>query len=116
MYHAVADHTACLWDANARSCDRQSYALPIDQGPLLWTWVNLNLSMDKWLHSYKVREDITYQFRNLMQPLEVSEWIINFIDTLLGIWLVIHAGIKVDLSWILNLWIWIQNFSFMKMQ
>ena len=57
------------------------------QGPILQTWPNLNPSMDKQLIHHKVWGEITYPFPN--------RWVIPS-HTFLGMWLLIHAGIKVD--------------------
>ena len=59
------------------------------------TWLNCNSNMDKKSHPLERLNEITYPFRH-GAAVEVWEWISNFIHTLLGIWLLIHAGIKVD--------------------
>ena len=44
----------------------------------------------------KVWDEITYQFLNFNgRTVEVYEWISNSSHILLGMWLLIHAGIKV---------------------
>ena len=54
-------------------------------GPLLLTWFKFNPNMD-----YKVWDEITYRF-----PVQFGNgWIISS-QTLLGMWFLIHVGIKV---------------------
>ena len=51
--------------------------------------------MCKYIH-YKLYNEITHPFPNFNgATVEVLEWISNFIHTLLGMWLLIHAGITV---------------------
>ena len=46
--------------------------------------------------SYNVLHEITYPFPNYNSwAIEVWEWVSNFIPQLLGMWLLIHAGINV---------------------
>ena len=53
--------------------------------------------MSNYIH-YKVWYEITYPSSNFkVAAIEVWEWIDNFIAHLLGMWLLIHAGIKVNL-------------------
>ena len=53
------------------------------------------MNMCKYIH-YKMYDEITYPFPNFNgATVEVLEWISNFIHTLLGMWLLIHAGITV---------------------
>ena len=43
-----------------------------------------------------VRDDLTYPFANLHGGnIEIWKWICKFIQHLLGMWLLIHAGIKI---------------------
>ena len=58
---------------------------------LTWipAWINDNIY-------YKVWDEIMYPFPNFSGiTAEGSEWISNYTHILLGMWLLIHAGIKV---------------------
>ena len=51
--------------------------------------------MDYYIH-YKVWNEITYAFPNLNRAtVEVWEWMTYFVHTLLGMRLLIRAGIKI---------------------
>ena len=66
------------------------------QDPLLLTWINFNPTWISIQIRYKMRDVITYPFPNFnAATVEFWEWISNFTDTLLGVWLLIRAGTKV---------------------
>ena len=61
-----------LWGISTADCR------PV--GPLLLTWFNSNLSMDKKLHYYEMWDEITYPFSNFNScTAEICKWITNFI-------------------------------------
>ena len=65
-------------------------------GALLLTWINFSPSMISNCIYHNVWDEITYPFPNFNGcTIEVLEWINNFISRWLGMWLLIHAGIKV---------------------
>ena len=67
-----------------------------DQGPLLLTWINFNLIMAKYYIHYKVMDGF-HPFLNFNSAtVEVWEWINNFTHTLMGMRLLIYAGIEVS--------------------
>ena len=62
-------------------------------GPLLFRWINFNLSMDKNNNEW---DEITYPFPNFNDRIvEFWESMSNFIPHFLGVWLFVHTGIKV---------------------
>ena len=66
------------------------------QSPLLSTWINFNPSMNKYLHQLK--SEIMFPSLNFNScTIEVWKWISDSSHSLLGMWLLIHAGIKVNL-------------------
>ena len=74
-----------LWSLDTLTlCDNLRYI----QGPRLPTWINANPSMDKLLHPLSSVDEITYSFPNFNGAVISSH-------TLLGMWLLAHAGIKV---------------------
>ena len=53
--------------------------------------------MDKWLYDYKVWDEISYPFPNLNgATVEVGNGQVISSHTLLSVWLLIHAGVKVN--------------------
>ena len=63
-------------------------------------WINLNTSIDKNNIHYKAWDEKTYPFPNINgKAVEVWECISNFIDTLLGMWLLIRGAITVNPYW-----------------
>ena len=45
---------------------------------------------------YKLWDEIAYPFLNFYgSTVKIKKWMSNFTHTLLGMWLIIHAGIKV---------------------
>ena len=63
------------------------------QASLLLTWINFNPSMDELLDHYKEWNKISYQFLKFG-----NGWVISA-HTFLGMWLLLHAGIKVNPRW-----------------
>ena len=54
-------------------------------GALLLTQINLNLIADKWLHPYKVWDEIMFPLPNFnCAAIEVWGWISNFIPCVTG--------------------------------
>ena len=60
---------------------------------LLLTYINFSTKMDNNHIFYKVRDEIIYPFANFnCATVEIREWM----STLLGMWLLIHAEIKAN--------------------
>ena len=85
MYsHLIHEHILCSWLFCYIGCRTDPYGL-------LLTWLNDHIH-------YQVYDGITYPFQIFnVAVVEVLEWINNFI--LLGEWLLIQAGIKVNPCW-----------------
>ena len=72
-------------------------------GEIMYSWGSFYYhgltSIPAWISNYfhyKVWDKITYPFLNFNgATVEVKEWISNFILHFTGVWLLIHAGIKV---------------------
>ena len=85
-----------LWSTWTCSVCGMQYRVTLDHvimrpGPPLLTWISNHMH-------YKVLDEVTYPFPNVnCATVEVWEWIIiNFISHLMGRWLLIHGGIKVN--------------------
>ena len=63
------------------------------------TWIKGNLRWDKYLHPLKMWEEITSAFPNcnVAHPLKFGKGLEISTHTLLCMWLLIHAGVKVNL-------------------
>ena len=67
-------------------------------GPLCWHGLTLIPACINNYMNYKVWDEITYSFPIFNgTTVEAWEWISNFIPHLLGMWLLIHAGVKANL-------------------
>ena len=65
------------------------------QGPLSLTLINFNTSMDKQLNTlYNVGWNYLFVPKLQGATVEMWEWLCNFINTLLGMWSLIHDRIK----------------------
>ena len=85
MSHAKSPLAWCYHSINH---DNGKYAA---QGPLLPTRINI-IPMVKWLHHYKLWDEITYPSLIIYGAIvDVCKWTNNSPHTALGMWLLIHA-------------------------
>ena len=76
------------------------YVIAWHQVPfILPAWLNLNPSISNYFH-YEVWDTITYSlsiFNGAAIDVKIWEWINDFTHISMGMWLLIQAGIKVNL-------------------